>query len=161
MDNTTAVTHVNNKGGTRSPPLVVLSLELWQWWLKREILISGQHIPGKTNTIADKESRQFLDTSEWQIDPHTIKPFLKDCNIDLFVSRLTALLPKYVSWRPDPNATFTDAMTLDWAPLKGYAFPPFCLNPEVLRKVSQDRAYLLLVAPVWQAQPWWPALRTY
>ena len=25
-------------------------------------------------------------------------------------------------------------------------------------KVSQDKADLVLVAPVWQAQPWWPAL---
>ena len=64
----------------------------------------------------------------------------------------------YASWKPDPGATYTDAMTLNWSLLKGYAFPPFSLIGPVLKKVSQDKANLVLVAPVWQAQPWWPAL---
>ena len=62
------------------------------------------------------------------------------------------------TWKPDPGATYTDAMTLNWSLLKGYAFPPFFLIGPVLKKVSQDKADLVLVAPVWQAQPWWPAL---
>lgn len=36
--------------------------------------------------------------------------------------------------------------------------PPFNLIPVVLNKVIQDIADLLLVAPIWQAQPWWPIL---
>lgn len=87
-----------------------------------------------------------------------IQPFLRSCSVDLFASRLTALLPTYASWKPDPGATYTDAMTLDWSLQKGYAFPPFSLIAPVLKKVSQDKADLGLVAPVWQAQPWWPAL---
>ena len=59
---------------------------------------------------------------------------------------------------PCQGATYTDAMTLDWSLLKGYAFPPFSLIAPVLKKVSQDKADLVLVAPVWQAQPWLPAL---
>ena len=85
-------------------------------------------------------------------------PFPRRCSVDLFASRLTALLPTYASWKPDPGATYTDAMTLDWSLLKGYAFPPFSLIAPVLKRVSQDKADLVLVAPVWQAQPWWPAL---
>ena len=104
MDNTTAVAHVNNKGGTRSTCLVFLTLELWRWCLKRDIMISAQHVPGKLNTIADRESRVFNDTSDWKIDPRIISPFLRGCEIDLFASRLTAQLPKYVSWRLDPQA---------------------------------------------------------
>ena len=49
-------------------------------------------------------------------------------------------------------------MTLDWAPLKGYAFPPFSLTSAVLRKVFQDKVDVVLVAPVWQTQPGWPSL---
>ena len=55
MDNTTAVAHVNNKRGTRSPQLVSLTLELWQWCLQRAILITAQHLPGKLKDVADKE----------------------------------------------------------------------------------------------------------
>ena len=158
MDNTTAVAHVNNKGGTHSPCLLTLTLELWQWCLERNIMISAQHVPGRLNTIADSESRVFNDSSEWKIDSQTISPFLKGCEIDLFASRLSAQLPKYVSWRLDPEALQADALTMDWAPFKGYAFPPFNLIPAVLNKVTQDKADIILVAPIWPAQPWWPLL---
>jgi len=158
MDNTTAIAHVNNKGGTRSPQLVSLTLKLWQWCLQKSILITAQHLPGKLNSVADRESREFYDSSEWQIDPQLIQPFITGCNVDLFASCLTAVLPTYASWKPDPGASYMDAMTLNWATLKGYAFPSFSLIAPVLKKVSQDKADLVLVAPVWQAQPWWPVL---
>ena len=79
--------------------------------------------------------------------------------MDLFASRLTAQLPQYVSWRPDPAAFHIDALTLHWKSLMGYAPPPpFNLIPVVLNKVIQDNADLVLVAPIWQAQPRWPIL---
>ena len=105
-----------------------------------------------------RESRDFYDSSEWQIDPQVIQPFLRRCSVDLFASRLTALLPTYASWKPAPGTTYTDAMTFDWSLLKGYAFPPFSLIAPVLKNISQDKGDLVLVAPVCQAQPWWPAL---
>lgn len=108
--------------------------------------------------MAGRESREFYNSSERQIDPQVIQPFLRRCSVDLFASRLTALLSTYASWKPDSGATYTDAMTLDWSLVKGYAFPPSSLITPVLKKVSLDKADLVLVAPVWQAQPWWPAL---
>ena len=57
MDNSTAVAHVNNKGGTFSPQLVDLTLELWEWCLQKSILITAQHLPGKLNNVAVRESR--------------------------------------------------------------------------------------------------------
>ena len=35
---------------------------------------------------------------------------------------MMATLPTYASCKPDPGATYTDAMTIDWSLLKGYAF---------------------------------------
>ena len=154
MDTTTAVAHVNNKGGTHSPYLLALTLELWHWCLERDIMISAQHVPGKLNTIADSESRVINDSSECKIDPLTIFPFLKGCEIDLFASLLSAQVPQYVSWRPDPESVHLDALTMDWAPFKGYAFPLFNLIPAVLTKVSQDKADIILVAPIRPAQSW-------
>ena len=86
--------------------------------------------------------------------PSNDYPFLKGCEINLFASRLSAQLPQYVSWRPDPEAVHADVLTMDWAPFKGYAFPPFNLIPAVLNKMSQDKADIVLVAPIWPAQPW-------
>ena len=100
MAKTAVVAHVNYKGGSHSPCLLALTLELWQWFLERNIMISARHVPGKLNTIADSESRVFNDSSEWKIDPPTIFPFLNGCEIDLFVSRLSVQLPQHVSWRP-------------------------------------------------------------
>ena len=90
--------------------------------------------------------------------PTIIQPFLQDCQTDLFASRLTTQLKNYISWRPDPEAIHTDALTIHWAPLKGYAFPPFNLISKTLEKVMIDKAEIILVAPVWQAQHWWPVL---
>ena len=93
MDNITAVAHVNNKGGTYSPQQGNLTLELRQWYLQKSILITAQHLPGKLNNMTYSESREFSDPSKWQIDPQVIQPFLKRCSVDLFVSRLMALVP--------------------------------------------------------------------
>lgn len=85
-------------------------------------------------------------------NPQTMSPFLKGCEID----RL--LLAYLFSWRLDPEALHADALPMDWAPFKGYAFPPFNLIPAVLNKVTQEKADIILVAPIWPAQPWWPLL---
>ena len=40
----------------------------------------------------------------------------------------------------------------------GLCLPPFNLIYKTLTKVTTDQTELILVAPVWQAQPWWPVL---
>ena len=120
------------------PFTLPLSTHIGTLCLERNIMISAQRVPGKLNTIADSEKRVFYDSSKWKIDPPMISPFLKGCKIHLFVSRLSAQLPQYVSWRLNPEAVHSDALTMDWAPFKGYAFPPFNLIPAVLIKVSQS-----------------------
>lgn len=76
---------------------------------------------------------------------------------DLFASRLTAQLARFVSWKPDPEAEAVDAFTLDWSQLRGYAFPPFTLTGQCLRQVlRQPLSQLTIVTPVWETQPWYP-----
>ena len=83
---------------------------------------------------------------------------LGTCNVDLFATRLNTQLEKFVSWRPDPEAIGSDALQLTWTGWTGYAFPPFCLIGKCLRKVREDETSLILIAPVWRSQPWYPAL---
>lgn len=153
MDNTTAIDHINNNGGTSSACLITLALELWRWCLYRNIMLSAQHVYGKLNSIADSESSMFNDNTEWKINPQIISPFLKECKIDLLASCLAAQLPKYASCRLDSEALDADAMKMNWGPFKGYAIPSFNLIVAVLNKVTQDKADVILVAPLWQAQP--------
>ena len=42
---------------------------------------------------------------------------------------------------------------MNWKHLAGYAFPPSNLVGRVLNKVILDETEIVLVAPVWQAQP--------
>ena len=60
--------------------------------------------------------------------------------VDLFTSRMNKQLPRYVSYRPDPDAEAIDAFTLNWEYLNFYAFPPFSVIPTVLAKIQKERA---------------------
>ncbi|KAI8516511.1 hypothetical protein Bbelb_050920 [Branchiostoma belcheri] len=59
LNNATAVAYVNHVGGTRSPDLAALALEMWSWALERGLTLSATHVPGLTNTLADRCSRFF------------------------------------------------------------------------------------------------------
>ena len=69
------------------------------------------------------------------------------------------MLPCFESWLPDPAAFACDAFSLSWRHFKAYAFPPFCLIPRVLVHVKRGKPRrILLVAPVWPSQSWYPTL---
>ena len=78
--------------------------------------------------------------------------------IDLFATKFSKRLPLYVSPVPDPEAWAVDALSFSWTNLQGYAFPPFPILGKVLRKAREDSASLILVAPHWPAQAWFPDL---
>ena len=59
MDNLTATHYINKMGGTKSPVLARLALDLWEWCLHHNILIEAQYLPGVLNIRADRESRVF------------------------------------------------------------------------------------------------------
>ena len=73
-------------------------------------------------------------------------------------SRLNNQLDQYVSWRPDPYAIATDAFQIAWHSTHGYAFPPFSLVGKCLQKIHREEATVVMVAPVWSTQPWYPML---
>lgn len=159
--NATAVAYINNMGGTVSTQLTELAKELWMWALEKDIFLSAQHIPGVSNTIADLESRTLRDRSDWMLCPcifMAINRIFGPLNVDLFTSRLTYQIPRYFSWRPDPLAEAMDAFQQDWSSLKGFANPPWCLISRILSQAQRQQAQLVLVAPVWKGQTWYPVL---
>ena len=160
-DNTTALAYVKNMGGTKSKPCNELSKLIWSWAEARGCWLSVVHIPGVDNVIADLRSRHFLDHLEWELSQDL---FLSICrkfgtpDVDLFASRLNFKLPLYVSWEPDPGSWRTDAFSFSWSDLFCYCFPPFKLLPVVIKKVLEDNARAVIVAPCWSAHPWHPWL---
>ena len=159
LDNQTAVAYINNMGGTVSPQLTNISKALWMWALSKDIVLTAEYIPGSTNCVADTESRTLKDRTDWKLNPllfRAIDQSLGPLEVDLFASRLSTQLPRFFSWRPDPMAEATDAFNQQWGNLKGYANPPWCLIGRVLSQVKNQQAQVILVAPVWKGQPWYP-----
>ena len=123
----------------------------------KKIILTAEHLPGVLNTIADRESRIFLDRSNWKLSQTIFQQINKiwgTLEVDLFADRLNAQTCKYISWKPDPYAITVDALTINWAPIRGYAFPPFCMIARCLAKVLRDVADLIIITPHWPAQPW-------
>ena len=161
LDSQTAVSYINHLGGTVSPRLTELAKSLWLWALRRDLVLTAQHIPGVVNQIADLESRVLKDRLDWKLSPvvfQRINAIWGPLEVDLFASRLSYQLDRFFSWRPDPLAEATDAFQQDWGPVKGYANPPWCLVGKVLNQARTQQAQVILVAPIWKGQPWYPVL---
>ena len=161
MDNSTARFYVSRIGGTRSPSLTEQACHYWQWYLQRNITLSAECLPGTSNIAADRESRLVQMSAEWKLDEEVFRNVCQmfgPCQVDLFASRLNNQLEKCVSWRPNSFAMTTNAFQISWSELKGYTFPPFALIGWCLQKIRTERCTVLLIAPYWKTQPWFPAL---
>ena len=66
MDNVSAVTYINQNGGTHSMQLCDLALQIWEWCIQRGITLQAEHL---LNIVADMESRTAKDRCNWMINP--------------------------------------------------------------------------------------------
>ena len=160
-DSLVAMTYLNKMGGRR-PRLCRVTEEIHNLALQRGITLSAEWIPGKENSIADRVSRIQGDFSSSRLHPELfdlIKRRFGKMDIDLFASELNRQVSRYVSRGPEPLAWYVDTFS---RPLpKGlamYAFPPFILMGRLLAKIRREKATVVVVAPFWTGQPWWPWL---
>lgn len=154
LDNSTAVAYINKRGGTRSTRMNSIMIDIVEWCEKRSLSLSASHIPGVSNTIADELSRSKADSSDWKLDVQTFNQIhsIWPTNLDLFASGWNKQLPKFVSWKPQPAAWGLNAFSIDWNSHRAYLFPPFSLVGRCLKKIRDEKADVVLVAPVWQSQ---------
>ena len=149
-------------GGSKSKACNELAKELWAWCITRSIWVTVAHLPGVQNTIADRKSRVFDDSTEWMLNRDIFENLCHCLNfdpaLDLFASRLNAQVKRYVSWKPDPEAEAVDAFSLYWGELSFYAFPPFCMIGKCIQKIIQDGGEGVLVVPKWPTQAWFSKL---
>ena len=59
IDNTSAVSIINNMGTCKSEICNDIAVKIWQFCIANNSLITAAHIPGVDNVVADKESRNF------------------------------------------------------------------------------------------------------
>lgn len=161
-DNTTVVGQLRNQGGTHSHELYLITRSLLLWADSLQISLQARHIPGHLNVIADQLSRrhQIIQT-EWCMSDMVLDALWKlwgRPHVDLFATAENAKLPVYVSPLPDPQAWREDALSFSWANLWVYAFPPIPLLGEILHRVALHPCEMVLIAPAWPTQSWFPRL---
>ena len=162
-DNLTVVCYLNKQGGTRSPRLCSMSLNILQWCDEHGVVLIAKHLAGALNIVADQLSRsdQIL-PSEWSISSGILSQvwshFGDTPHVDMFATCFNFKLPTYVSPVRDDSALFQDAFSRSWKGLFFYAFPPFTMIGKVIFKVRKDRPKCILVLPWWPSKFWWPYL---
>ena len=165
IDSMTAVNYIKNFGVTRSPACNAVIWEIWDWADNRNIWLSPTHIAGKDNVVADQLSRQpirnGLNITEWALDHGSLDQvwqMVDKPDIVLFASSLNAKYHRYVSWGSDSSAWKIDAFSFSWTDLYVFVFPPFAILNRTLKKLEEDQATAILIAPCWPAACWFPRL---
>ena len=75
----------------------------------------------------------------------------------MFATLLNARLPQFMSLTPEPRALAVDALSQDWQGRSMYMFPLFPLLNKVIQKIwSTQEADVILIAPWWPKQSWFP-----
>lgn len=146
-------------GGVQYPHLNEITRKIWQWCETRNIYLFASYVQSKDNFLADKESRRDQSNIEFELADNAFKEIasaLGQPEIDLFASRSNTKCKKYVSWKRDPDAVSIDAFTIPWNGYFFYAFPPFSLLLKTIRKIENEKARGIIVAPYWPTQPWYP-----
>ena len=156
VDNRATVAQINKMGGPRSATLLEVTRSIWEYCLSKSKMLKTEHIPGLPNQEEDFQSRTYMDSSNWKSMPsmfEAINNLWGPLEVDWFADPLNAQIGKYVSWKLDSGALQTDAFTMKWGSIMGYAFPPFCMIGRCLAKTIQEQAELVIITPVRQTQP--------
>lgn len=158
------------RGGTcRSGRLHGLLRLIWCWCMLHDVQLRSQFVGAGViiSTGVDALSRHD-DRHDCRLKRHLFNLIWKSfgpLEFDRFASFATAQLNPVTGQRLPYNSLFideasagTDALTVDWAGYRNYAFPPVALIPDVLRLIRSSRSVCVLIAPVWPSQHWWPSL---
>ncbi len=158
-DNTSVVSYINRQGGVRSKALCKQAAMLLLWADSRLLSIRATHIPGLLNRGADMLSRRRIPQGEWRLHPESVRMIWNlygEAEVDLFATSKNAHCPSFFSLSHSPLEG--DALTARWPTARLYAFPPIKILPLVLCKIREERASVILIAPNWPNQPWFPDL---
>ena len=160
MDNVVAVQCIKRMGSSRSLPLLQASEHLFHMAASRHLTLTAVHVPGRDNVWADALSRSETSSVEWSLDPDAFTDLIDLYglpDVDLFASALNHRLPLYITRTTVTPAGGPDALLEDWNRWEYiYLFPPpaAAVMTAVCGKLETYKGRVLLVAPLWKAQPW-------
>ncbi|VDI47075.1 Hypothetical predicted protein [Mytilus galloprovincialis] len=148
---------------------VLLALSHFQSLLQNKSLVLAtdnttvfRHVPGKLNVLADALSRTLTPVNtEWELLQSVFQAITLQWgspHVDLFATSLNYKIQVFMSPVPDPKAYAVDCMSVPWDGMFAYAFPPFRFLSQVLRKISAEQGLIILIAPAWPKQAWFPDL---
>ena len=161
-DNSTVVSYINKQGGTHSPTLLRLTVELLLWLEAQNIIVRARHPRLSERDSRPPISSESADTEEWFLHPEIVQRIFRVWGrpeIDMFATVSNSHLPWFMSPIPEPRALAVDALSQDWQGRSMYMFPPFPLLSKVLQKLrSTQTAEVILIAPWWPNQSWFPHL---
>ena len=160
-DSTTTLAYVTKFGGTRSTLLMDLARQIWTHCLQTGTRVMTSFIKSEDNP-ADRPSRALWLQTEWTLDPSLFQQIDKmwgPHTVDLFASRTNTQLPRFISWKPDPQALATNALRVPWTQENGFACPPWALISQCLMKIQREQSTLTLVTPYWPSAIWFPTLK--
>ncbi|KAG1934506.1 hypothetical protein F2P79_019752, partial [Pimephales promelas] len=112
------------------------------------------HVPGHLNDGPDRLSRNLILPGEWTLHVQTVQKLWRIFGravVDFFASEENANCPIFFS-------KSEDALAQEWPSRPLYAFPPVSLLPQVLQRIRETRHSVLLIAPCWESQTWFPEL---
>ena len=158
LDSMTAVAFINRMGGTRSLPLCLAAIELWDMVLSRGCWVTAVWLSREENQLSDMLSKTQVAAWEFCVQQNVLDHlwalwFLP--TVDVFASKDCHVLPGYYSWYPDRVALAQDAFSVVQWPQRIYAFPPVPLIPLALEKISRDQCTAILIVPGWRSALWW------
>jgi hypothetical protein len=161
-DNVSAIAYLRNQGGTLSRQMSDLALQVCMWAELNHVTLIPRHLPGHLNVLADQLSRknQIL-TTEWSLHQTVAdKVFLHwgKPTVDLFALKCNSKLAIYMSPVLEPETWKVDSLVQSWQGLYAYAYPPTTLIRATLSKLIADKPDLILIAPLWPHQEWFPDL---
>jgi hypothetical protein len=174
-DSMTAFWYIEKQGGTRSPPCLSVTMEIWKFCIAHGIWLSAEHVPGAENVQADFLSRYIItcvkfssklgcrslkDHAEWMLSATVMSSIIAKFHptVDLFASTLNHRLPRYVTWRYAEGSVATDAFRICWSDEVPYIFPPIRLVLRALWKIRTEHVRAIIIAPDWPFQPYYSVL---
>lgn len=109
--------------------------------------------------LTDLTFRKFNDRHEWKLDANIIRELSNIFGNPCIASWLNNQIPKFCSWKPHPETSNCDVLSINWAQFEfEYIFLQFSLITRCLQKLHAERVRGWRVVPFCPFRPWIGAL---